>query len=536
MLRREDGRDLVKQLEYLAPIVGTPADELEQRLRAMRGRPLFEALMVKEDVSLEQMAHIEARRERFPSVEIRQHARRFYPEAGLVAHTIGYVGEVSEDRLARSGRGELLGGDIVGKSGVERIFDDQLRGIPGWKLVSVNNLGRQTGDSQVESMPRHGEDLRLTLDLRLQRALVEALGDEAGAGVFMDPWNGEILAIASTPVFDPNMFANGITHGEWQGIMDDPRRPLLDRAIASFYAPGSTFKMIMAVTALETGAVDLSYRVYCNGSATFYGRPRLCWKRGGHGWVEMRRALAESCNVYFYNLGQRLTIDPITEYGRMFGLGAPTGIRIPGEEPGILASREWKQTHQREPWYPGDTISVAIGQGLLAVTPIQMARAFSAIATGRTMPRPRLHQDEPQDETPIEISARTLDVVRGALAEAVKSGTARQATTGEFTVAGKTGTAQVYKHSAGIHSNKLPKQERDHSWFVGYAPAERPRVAFAVIVEHGGHGGTAAAPIVRKVLEVFFTQQVGAPPPPERREAGGVPRTEEVLVRAPVAR
>jgi penicillin-binding protein 2 len=533
MLRREDGRDLLPQLESLAPIVGTPVEELQQRLAAMRGRPLFEALLVKEDVRLEQLARIEARRERFPSVEIRQHARRFYPEEGLVAHAIGYVGEVGEERLSREAEA-LERGDIVGKSGVERVFDDALRGRRGWKLVSVNNLGRQIGDSRVERTPDHGADLELTLNLRLQRALVEALGEEAGAGIFMDPRSGEILAIASTPVFNPNMFADGISHQEWQQITEDPRRPLHDRAIASFYAPGSTFKFIMAVAALETGTVDPGYRVFCNGSATFYGRPRLCWKRGGHGWVEMRKALAESCNVYFYTLGQKLGIDPISEYGGMFGLGSPTGIAVAGEEAGILPSREWKQRVQREPWYPGDTISVAIGQGLLAVTPIQMARAISAVATGGTMPRPRLHRDETRSPTTVPISSGTLSVVRGALAEAVKSGTARRATTGAFTVAGKTGTAQVYKHSAGVHSDKLPKEERDHSWFVGYAPADQPRIAFAVIVEHGGHGGTAAAPVVREVLKVFFAAEPDRSVPAEQRARFEVEK-EESLVRPSAA-
>lgn len=524
LLRREGSPDLTIQLTRLSEIVGEPLPKLQERLQAMRHRPLFEPLLVKEDVNLEQVAVIEARRELYPSVEIHQSARRHYPLADIPIHAIGYVGEVSESQLSGDSGGALVRGDIVGKSGIERSYDQSLRGLQGWKLVSVNNLGRQMGESWVEREPEHGEPLELTIDMELQRELMDAMQGETGAGIFMDPSTGEVLAIASSPAFDPNKFADGISHEDWKGITEDSNRPLQDRAIASFYAPGSTFKVVMAVAGLETGTITAEERRYCNGSTKIYGRRRLCWKRGGHGWVNMQKALAESCNVYFYHLGKELGIEPITEYSRMFGLGRPTGIDIPGEESGILPSKEWKMRVQREQWYPGDTISVAIGQGLLAVTPIQMAAFISAIATGGDMVQPRLLLDGKSESRRLNISKQTMDIVREALRLTVTEGTGRAATGGQFTVSGKTGTAQVYKHSAGIDSNKLPKHERDHAWFVGYAPADAPEIAFAVIIERGGHGGTSAAPVVRRVLEVFFR---------EEEQQGG---EEESVVRASASR
>ena len=516
VLRREGRLDLRPQLERLAPIINVPIEDLFERLAAVRGRPLFEPLVVKEDVGLAAIARIEVRREDFPSAEIRQHERRHYPERELIAHSIGYVGEVSENQLASNEKG-LQRGDIVGKSGVERTYDEPLRGHRGSMVVSVNSVGRQIGDARVLEDPGHGLPLHVTLDLRMQRALLEGMGDESGAGIFIDTRTGDVLAMVSTPSFDPNLFADGISHETWKGITEDPRRPLHDRVIASIYAPGSTFKVVMAVAGLETGTITPDHREFCNGSTVIYGRRRLCWKRGGHGWVDVEQALAYSCNVFFYKLGKELGIDAIHEYGEMFGLGSPSGIDLPGEEGAILPSRDWKLATQREQWYPGDTISVAIGQGYVAVTPVQMARMMSAVATDGRLVTPRLWRSESTEARQLKISQRTLGIVQRALELAVEDGTARRATRGEFTVAGKTGTAQVYKHSAGIDADDLPKDERDHAWFVGYSPTKDPQVAFAIVVEHGGHGGSAAAPIARSVLEVFY-----ADPPVDTRRSSGL--------------
>jgi penicillin-binding protein 2 len=513
LLRRDADPSLERQLAGLAPILGEPVEALRRRVEDSRSRPSFDALTVKEDVTLSELARIEARRDRFPSIEVRQTARRHYPEGALAAHAIGYVGEVSEARLQTSeSASTLFRGDIVGKSGIERAYDDPLRGVRGWMVASVDSLGRQIGDSQVLNEPGHGAPLEITLDLRMQRALVEALGPEAGAGVFLDARTGEVLALASTPAFDPNRFADGLTREAWQALNGDEGRPLHDRAIASYYAPGSTFKVVMSIAGLETGTIQPSDALFCTGSTVIYGHKRLCWKKGGHGRVDLERALAQSCNVYFYHLGQRLGIEPIEKYAAMLGLGSPTGIDIPGEEGAILPSPQWKQRAHGEQWYPGDTISVAIGQGLIAVTPVQMATLIAGVATGR-LPHPHLSRSAQPPPRELAISPGTLATVRRGLEMVVEAGTGRSATKGGFTVAGKTGTAQVFKKSAGIDADELPKAERDHAWFVGYAPVDAPRVAFAVVVEHGGHGGTAAAPIVRQVLEVYFAPEEPETPP-----------------------
>jgi penicillin-binding protein 2 len=332
--------------------------------------------------------------------------------------------------------------------------------------------------------------------------------------VFLDPWTGEVLALVSTPAYDPNVFASPVTPEIWQGLLRDPRRPLHDRAIASFYAPGSTFKVLMSVAGLETGVIAPRTVMHCAGSINMYGRPFLCWKKGGHGAVDLHHALVHSCNVYFYQVGRMAGIDAIHRYGDMFNLGRPTGIDLPGEGSGVLPSPEWKQRVRGEPWYAGETISVSIGQGVLAVTPVQMATLMSAVATGK-VPKPYLSKADAVPPKDLAVSRTTLGVIRSALADVVEAGTGRRASLGSITVAGKTGTAQVLKKSAGIDADKLPKDERDHAWFVGYAPADKPEIAFAVVVEHGGHGGTTAAPVVKQVLETYFADRLPKPPPPK---------------------
>ncbi len=523
VLLRESQHDAEPQLRRLVDVLGAPYETLRARVDRMNQRPLYEALVLKEDIGLGQLAQIEARRELFPSVEVRQSARRSYPHGDLFGHVLGYVGEVDDATLSRYPE-SLHPGDIVGKSGLERVYDDVLRGGRGWNLVSVNNLGRRMDGPWVGSEPVHGDTVHLTLDVRLQDELRRGLAGEVGAGVFMDPWTGEVLALVSVPALDPNLFADGLSADAWREISENPRRPMHDRAIASYYAPGSVFKVLMAVAGVDTRIADPSDTVSCSGSTRIYDQTRLCWKRGGHGRVDLRQALAHSCNVYFYHLGKRLGIDTIQRYGALFNLGRPTGIDLPGEVAGILPSSEWKRRQTGEPWYPGDTISVAIGQGLLAVTPLQMATMLSIVATDGYLAHPHLVQGGGATAERIGVQPETFRVIRQALRDAVAQGTGRSAELKTVAVAGKTGTAQVYRHSAGIDADKLPKSERDHAWFAGYAPADAPKIAFAVVVEHGGHGGTTAAPIVRRVLEVFFGE-----------EPRDVPAVEVADVRTPSA-
>lgn len=526
ILVREGLSDADEQLRRLEEAVGVPYEATKVRLKAMRSRPTFEPLILKEDVTLAEVAKIESRREWFPSVVVQQTSVRDYPDGRAIAHAVGYVGEVTEEQLGQQPPdGTLQQGDIVGKAGLERSYDVSLRGRRGWRLVTVNNLGRQLGDARPGQTPEDGHGLATSIDVRLQRTLVQALGAEVGAGVFMNPWNGEVLALASTPAYDPNMFAGPVGGAAWQSLIKDPNRPLHDRAIGSFYAPGSTFKILMAIIGLETGVITPSTIMHCGGSINLYGRPFLCWKKGGHGAVDLHQALVHSCNVFFYQVGKAAGIDKITEYGNRFHLGRTAGIDLPGESKGVLPSDAWKRERYKEPWYAGDTISVSIGQGLLAVTPLQMATLVSAVANGGKLPRPHVVRiDDPEMEN-LNIAPGTLALIRSALADVVEEGTGQRASLGSISVAGKTGTAQVLKKSAGVDADKQPKEERDHAWFVGYAPADKPEIAFAVVIEHGGHGGTTAAPVVRQVLETYFAERL----PPKKADASlqaGMRRTE----------
>jgi len=508
VLVREGLTDADGQLRRLERLLGIPYDGLNARLNGMRRRPTFEPLVIKEDVQLADIAKVEARREWFPSVEVEQTALRDYPDGPAVAHAVGYVGEVNESQLAKIADGSLQQGDIVGRTGVEREYDEILRGRRGWRLQTVNSLGRPLGSSQPGRDPEDGHPLHLTIDKRLQRKLVESLADEVGSGIFMNPKTGEVLAIASTPGYDPNVFTAPVSRMTWTALISDPHHPLTDRAISSFYAPGSTFKVLMTIVGLETGAITPQTTVQCSGSVAIYNRQFMCWKKGGHGTVDVHRALMQSCNVFYYLLGRKVGIDAISKYAKMFGIGELTRIDIPGESRGNPPSAEWKKRIHKEPWYPGDTISVSIGQGLLAVTPVQMATMISAVANGGVLVRPHLARDAKSESSKIPVSAGTLALIRDALADVVEEGTATRAQLGPIRVAGKTGTAQVFKKSVGVDADKQPKNERDHAWFIGYAPAENPEIAFAIVIEHGGHGGTTAAPVARKVLEVYFEDRL----------------------------
>jgi penicillin-binding protein 2 len=508
VLVREGLTDADLQLKRLEGVLNIPYDVLKARLAAMRTRPTFEPLVIKEDVHLGEIAKVEARREWFPSVEVEQTALRDYPDGPAVAHAVGYVGEVGESQLAKITDGSLQQGDIVGRTGVERQYDETLRGRRGWKLQTVNSLGRPFGTSQPGREPEDGLPLQLTIDKGMQRKLVEALAAEVGSGIFMNPKTGEVLALASTPGYDPNVFTAPVSRTTWTALINDPNHPLNDRAISSFYAPGSTFKVLMSIVGLETGEITPSTTVYCGGSVMVYNRRFMCWKKEGHGTVDVHRALVHSCNVFYYLLGRKVGIDNITKYAKMFGIGELSGIDIPGESRGNPPSAEWKQRVHKEPWYPGDTISVSIGQGLLAVTPIQMATMISAVANGGTLVRPHLAKNAQASPTRLDVSPATLALIRDALADVVEEGTATKAQLGPIRVAGKTGTAQVFKKSVGVDADKQPKAERDHAWFIGYAPADNPEVAFAIVIEHGGHGGTTAAPVARQVLEVYFQDRL----------------------------
>jgi penicillin-binding protein 2 len=530
-LDREKAGDLNAFLPRLSQILGMSEATLRDRLARYRARPRFEPVVLKEDVDLAEAAYIESRRLELPELSVEVEAKRHYLHGPLAAHILGYVGEVSDDQIKREPDKAYDLGEIVGTAGIERTYDAALKGTKGWKQVVVNSLGREIQEIEEGRRPLPGRALRLTIDLDLQRALEQAYGEEAGSAVFLDPDSGEILAMISRPAFDPNVFARRFSQDTWEGLVNDRSHPLQDRASLSKFAPGSVFKIVMSIAALEEGVAGPGRSEICNGAWRFGDKTYQCWaiRKGGHGLVAMREAIIHSCNVYFYRLGNDMGIERIARWAHALGFGQKTGIDLPNEESGTVPDPEWKKRAvSRDPvWHPGETISVSIGQGALEVTPLQMAVFAATIGNGGAVFRPHLikarETREGVEETPdedylvhrVSLSERTLAVIKAAMWGVVnEAGTGARARMAGRDVCAKTGTAQVFKASRDVDADKLPKPMRDHAWFVGFAPKERPRLAWAVFVQNGGHGGTTAAPIARAVLETFFAKQ-------ELRQGGG---------------
>lgn len=512
----EDARDLESTVETLAQFLTQSAGETQGILDRASGRAPFREVLVKRDLSWPEVAAIETHRLDLPGVNLRITPLRSYPKGNLLAHVLGHVGEVDEKAL-QSGD-QYRAGDQIGKTGLEKVWERHLRGTDGGQQVEVDALGRQLRViEQVDATP--GRTLVLSIDIDLQQAAEAALGEEVGALVALDPRNGEVLAIVSHPSYDPNAFTHGIGSHEWNSLVHDPDRPLIPRATQGQYPPGSTFKAVVAAAALEEGIINPFNRIHCGGSYRFGDRDFRCWKRGGHGSVNLHDALVQSCDVFFYQVGQRLGVDKIAEYARRFGLGKPTGIRLGHEKEGTIPDSEWKYSRFGEPWYGGETLSVAIGQGYVTTTPLQMAQVIAAAATGVRY-RPRLvnrvetpdgdvvESFGPEDIGSVGVRETALAQVRDALEGVVNDahGTGKKAALADIRVAGKTGTSQVVKLGRKrLKAKELPREQRDHAWFVAYAPAEEPQIAVATLVEHAdGGGGAIAAPITREVLEAFF--------------------------------
>jgi len=523
-LDREKVPEMQAFLPRLAGILGIPETTLRERLAKYRGRPAFEPVILKEDVDLAEAAYIESRRLELPMLSVEVESRRNYLYGPLAAHALGYVGEVSEDQIKADPSAAYDLGEIVGKAGVEKQYDSGLKGVKGWKQVVVNSFGREIQEIEEGRKSNPGRALRLSIDLDLQRALEEAYADEAGSAVFLDPHSGAVLAMISRPAFDSNVFSRRFSQDTWEGLVRDPRHPLQNRVSLSKFAPGSVFKVVMSIAALEEGIATPARTDHCTGSWRFGDKTFQCWaiRKGGHGYLRMREAIIQSCNVYFYRLGNEMGIDRISKWAHRFGFGEPTGIDLPHEEAGTVPDPEWKKrANPRDPvWHPGETISVSIGQGALEVTPIQMAVFAAAIGNGGTLYRPHLvlsrevregvEEDEHQDYVVrrVDLKAKTLEVIKDAMWGVVNDeGTGGRARIAGRDICAKTGTAQVFKASRDVDADKLPKERRDHAWFVGFAPRDDPKIAWAVFVQNGGHGGTTAAPIARAVLERFFGKE-----------------------------
>lgn len=470
---------------------------------------------LKKGVSLKEAAIVESHRLDLPGVVIRPEFQRNNPEGGYAAHVLGYVGVASEEQLTREALQGLPAGSVIGQYGVERIYEKTLRGRAGRKLIEVDALGHEKRMISVDK-PQVGNDVYLTIDFRLQKLAEDLLGEEAGAIVALDPQTGDILAMASRPSFDPNALSRGLRADAWNDILQDERHPLTNRAIQGQYPPGSTFKIITAVAALDTNAIEPADTLHCGGQFRLGRWTFRDWKKYGHGDVNLRRAIAQSCDVYFYHLGYRMGVDTIALYARQFGLGERTGIDLPAERTGLVPSSEWKQRTKGEPWYPGETTSVAIGQGYVTVTPLQMAKVIGMIGNNGTPFQPHVLRgvwgrkgkwiDEwsPVQTVPLTLPAHQLKAIQASLAAVVTEGTARESQSSVVPLAGKTGTAQVVSLRSESEE-ETPKRFRDHAWFVAYAPFERPRIAVTVLVEHMGHGGSAAAPLAKELIEAYVS-------------------------------
>jgi len=505
----QDREALITRLPHYVEVNRqTISDKLSQRYR--RGR-----VKIKNGLTLKEAALIESHRIELPGVLIQPEYQRHYPLGAYASHVIGYVGEISEAQLKEPEFLDLRAGRIIGQYGVERTLDAHLLGETGRKVIEVDAFGYPKRSLSIQP-PLAGNDLYLTLDIRLQRLAEDLLGEESGAIVALDPWNGDVLVLASRPGFNPNDLSGGISPQAWKLLLQDSRHPLTNRAIQGQYPPGSTFKIVMAAALLGTQTMRADESLTCRGSFPFGKRVFRDWKRWGHGSVDLTKAIAESCDVYFYKVGNKLGIDPIATYSRQFGLGSKTGINLPSERSGLVPSSEWKKKNRGEPWYPGETISVAIGQGFLSVTPIQMAKAIAIVATNGQVVQPRLLKgvrlrrtgnlkEEPAPSTQqLPISPQIFSQIKKGLAAVVLNGTGKRAQSDIVSIAGKTGTAQVIALKDDDDKTEVPKKHRDHAWFVAFAPVEQPQIAVAVIVEHMGHGGSAAAPLAKTLIEAYM--------------------------------
>jgi len=510
----EDARDLPSTVELLAQFLHQSTGETQSILDRAAGRPPFQEVLVKRNLGFDEVAALETHQLELPGVSLRITPSRNYPYGPMLSHVLGYVGEVTQEELDRDHH--YRPGDVVGKSGLERAWEPYLRGVQGGQQVEVDALGRELRVlDEEEAIPGH--TLVLSIDRDLQQAAEAALGDEAGAIVALDPRNGDVLAMVSRPAFDPNEFTGGIKPERWRELTQEPRHPLNARATQGQYPPGSTFKIIMATAALEEGVVNPFTHIHCNGHLPFGNHDFRCWKKGGHGSMNVHDALVNSCDVFFYQVGQRLGIDTIANYARAFGLGAPTGIEIGNERAGVIPDSDWKKRVFKQPWFAGETLSAAIGQGYVTATPLQMAEAAATIATGKRY-KPRLVERveaidgtvvqtvDPQLVTTLPVRPTVLKQVQDGLVDVVAHGTGKRAALPDITVAGKTGTSQVVTLGAErIPAAKLKWEQRDHAWFVAYAPADDPAIAIATLVEHAeGGGGAVAAPVTRQVLQTFF--------------------------------
>ena len=531
----EDAKPLDSTLERLAQLTGDSCDEFRATIKKAGRSAFYKPLVLKRDITRDLLAVIEAHQFDLPGIHIDIEPTRNYIYKKTAAHLIGYLGEINKKELASGKFPNVRSGDSIGRYGVEKSFESDLQGKRGGHQVEVDVNGRVIKILRTVE-PVSGKDLELTMDLALQQKAESLLGENDGAVVALDPSNGDVLVMASAPSFDQNDFIGGISTKKWQALMDDPGRPMNNKAIQAEYPPASTYKTITALAGLEEKVIDLNSTYFCPGFYKFGNRRYHCWNKYGHGNLNVVGAIAQSCDVFFYQTGEKLGVDTLARYAFGSGLGRLTGIRLAHERPGLIPTAAWKKRRFNEPWQAGETLSISIGQGFNLVTPLQMAVFIAAVGNNGTLFRPRLvksvqdakgqvvREIEPEIIGGLPASKKNLAIVRQGLLEVVHGnrGTARRIRIPGIEIAGKTGTAQVFSRKAGekFNNEKLRRTLQDHAWFVCYAPAQDPKIAIAVIIEHGEHGSSAAAPIAKELIHAYLgdpeisTAQVKEDPAP----------------------
>jgi penicillin-binding protein 2 len=530
-LTPEDTQNLDSSLDKLSQRISLDRKKLKKEMAQTKS---FKEVLIKGDISREEVAFVEENNMSLPGIHIRAEPLRNYVFNDLASHTLGYLGEISKAKLEINKDPAYRQGDFVGKNGLENIYESLLRGQKGYKEVEVDVSGRELKTLR-KLPPESGNNLILTLDVKIQKELEKLMTGTAevnknGSAVVMKVQTGEIIAITSKPSFDPNKFAAGISPDNWKELVTDEWHPLQNRSIHGQYPPGSTYKIVTALAGLEEGIIKPDTSIYCPGHFKL-GRGRYrCWKKSGHGAVDLHDALVQSCDVYFYTIGHRLGIDTIAKYAKRIGLGRPTRMGLSREKNGLVPTTQWKLLKKKQPWLLGETISASIGQGYNLVTPIQQAMMMGAVANGGVLLKPYLvkriegpdkqarKEFHPEIVGQIGVNPEHLEQVRRALSDVVNGarGTGKKSRMKNIVVSGKTGTAQVVRMKSNEELEKgevIPIKYRDHAWFVAFAPYEKPEIAVAVIVEHGGHGGATAAPIAGKIFKKYFKLY---PPPPAK--------------------
>ncbi len=540
VLVAEQANGVAKTLDALARLVVVPEHDRARVLREVRRKREFVPVTVVENLTWEEFARINVNSPNLPGIQPEIGESRFYPLGQATAHLVGYVAAVSEDDLNGDPVLELPGFKI-GKNGVEKIREGQLRGKAGVSRVEVNAYGRVIRElTRDEGEP--GKDVILTIDSKLQQFVLDRLGEASASAAVLDVHSGDLLSLASAPSFDPQKFSTGISQEAWNGLLQDPRKPLINKVVAGQYPPGSTFKMMVALAALEAGILNKNHRVFCRGKVKLGNATFHCWKRAGHGNMDMLRGIEQSCDVYFYDVSKRVGVDRIAEMANRFGLGLPTGINLPAEQIGLIPTKDWKLATLGVPWQQGETLVTGIGQGFVLSTPLQLAVMAARLANGGFAVKPRFEVAAAgADERPVPPELPSMGISHASLATVIEGmtrvsnsprGTAYRARIKEkeFALAGKTGTSQVRRitklerQTRILKNDERPWKDRDHALFVAFAPISAPRYAAAVVVEHGGSGSGTAAPIVRDILAEaqrlererrdapFATDQKTAPP------------------------